>query len=178
MAKLMKRTALVSVFAVLLLTGAYLLFPSGLLCSLAVTAGTTAYHFCMRLAVGYLFDRLMHNRADYRRPWFRPRPFEKKLYGFLRVREWKKRMPAYDPSLFSPQEHTLSEIAGAMCQAELVHEVIALCSFLPIAAIPFLGAPGVFIITSALAAGFDLLFVMMQRYNRPRIVRLIDRQSR
>ena len=33
-------------------------------------------------------------------------------------------------------------------------------------------------ITSALAAGFDLLFVMMQRYNRPRIVRLIDRQSR
>ena len=33
----------------------------------------------------------------------------------------------------------------------------------------------VFIITSVLAALFDLTFVMIQRYNRPRILKLIGR---
>ena len=49
-------------------------------------------------------------------------------------------------------------------------------SFIPIfAAIPF-GALGVFITTSVLAACYDGMFVIMQRYNRPRIVRLIEKR--
>ena len=69
--------------------------------------------------------------------------------------------------------HTWDEIAQAMCQAELVHEVIIILSFLPIlAAIPF-GALFVFVFTSILSAGYDAMFVMMQRYNRPRIVKMI-----
>ena len=69
--------------------------------------------------------------------------------------------------------HSWDEIAQAMCQAELVHEVIIILSFLPIfAAIPF-GALPVFVITSILSAGFDAMFVIMQRYNRPRIMKLI-----
>ena len=63
-----------------------------------------------------------------------------------------------------------------MCQAELVHETIALLSFLPIAAGIWFGAYPVFVATSLLSAGFDLLFVMMQRYNRQRIMVLLGRQ--
>ena len=61
-----------------------------------------------------------------------------------------------------------------MCQAEIVHEVIVVLSFLPLlAAIPF-GAFPVFLITSLLAAMYDLTFVIMQRYNRPRILKYLQ----
>ena len=39
----------------------------GLFLTLAITFGTTAYHFLMRLLVGWLFENIMHNHADYTR---------------------------------------------------------------------------------------------------------------
>lgn len=87
-------------------------------------------------------------------------------------------MPTYDPSAFDTKQHTLEDICIAMCHSELVHETIAVLSFLPLfAAIPF-GAFPVFLITSLVAAAFDLSFVIVQRYNRPRVVRLIERQKK
>ena len=85
-------------------------------------------------------------------------------------------MPTYNPAVFDPKLHSWEEIAQAMCQAELVHEIIVLLSFLPLlAAIPF-GAFPVFLITSLLAALYDFSFVIMQRYNRPRIIRFIEKE--
>jgi len=49
--------------------------------------------------------------------------------------------------------------------------------FLPIAEGIWFGAYPVFIVTSVLAAGCDTLFVMMQRYNRQRIMKLLERES-
>ncbi len=143
--------------------------------TLAIIFGTTAYHFIMRLAVGFVINLIMHNRADYHTGWFKVRKWELKLYKKLKVKKYKGGMPTYEPELFDPKLHSWSEIAGAMCQAEVVHEVIVILSFLPIlAAIPF-GALPVFIITSVLSACFDMMFVIMQRYNRSRIVKLADR---
>ena len=145
--------------------------------SFAITFGTFFYHFAMRLAVGYTLNYFMGNHADYRKKWYWLRPFEEKLYGFLQVKKWKGRMPTYDPDLFDRRLHSWEEIAQAMCQAERVHEIIMVLSFLPLlAAIPF-GSFFVFLITSLLAAGFDLCFVIMQRFNRPRILALIDRKT-
>ena len=98
------------------------------------------------------------------------------VYEALKVKRWKRRMPTYDNALFDPRLHTWDEVAQAMCQAELVHETIALLSFLPIAAGLRFGAYPVFIVTSVLSAGYDLLFVMMQRYNRQRIMALLERK--
>ena len=86
-------------------------------------------------------------------------------------------MPTYDPTQFDPRIHTWQEIAQAMCQAELVHEVIVVLSFLPIAAGAVFGAYPVFIITSVLSALFDMMFVVMQRYNRRRVIRLVKRKA-
>lgn len=148
----------------------------GILLTLAITGGTVFYHLGFRLAVGGLFERLPGNRADWiGRRWFRPRPWEAPLYEALGVRRWKNRLPTYRPAAFSPREYTWEEIAGAMCQAELVHEVHVPLSFLPVLAIPWLGAAEAFWITSLLAAAFDLVFVVVQRYNRPRIMKLIRR---
>ena len=147
---------------------------AGVLLPLAITFGTVAYHFLMRLAVGFAYDKLMDNKADYTRPWFQIRGWEKRLYRFLRVKQWKNRVPSYDPTLFSPDKHTWDEIAQAMCQAELVHETIVLFSFLPMVLSIWWGALGVFAVTSVCAAALDLSFVFIQRFNRPRILRLTE----
>ncbi len=47
--------------------------------------------------------------------------------------------------------------------------------FVPIIFSIWVGAIMVFIITSLLASLFDMTFVIIQRYNRPRIVRLLKR---
>jgi hypothetical protein len=87
-------------------------------------------------------------------------------------------MPTYDPSLFSLQNHTLREILGANCQAEVVHEVIMLLSFVPIAFVPLFGAFPVFLMTSVLATLYDSLFVLMQRYARPHLLRAMQHIER
>lgn len=142
---------------------------------LTITAATFAYHLLMRLAVGFAFDRLLNNRVDYSHGWFRLRGFEERLYKWLKVGSWKAKMPTYDPSLFDRHLHSWDEIARAMCQAELVHEVIVVLSFLPVAVSAWLGDTLIFVITSLLAAGFDMMFVIMQRYNRPRILQIVQR---
>ena len=86
-------------------------------------------------------------------------------------------MPTYEPDFFDLRKHRPTEIAGAMCQAEVSHEVIVGLSFLPLAVVPLFGAFWVFLITSIASAVFDLLFVVMQRYNRPRIMRIIKRNA-
>lgn len=142
----------------------------------AITFGTCFYHFSMRLTVGHIINYKMHNRADYTKQWYQQHPLESAVYTFLRVKKWKANMPTYSPSVFDPKQHSWEEIVQAMCQAEIVHEVILVLSFLPLlAAIPF-GAFYVFLFTSTAAALYDLSFVIMQRYNRPRIIKFIKKE--
>ena len=156
----------------LLTTLGYAFFCTGWLLSTAVTFGTTFYHFAMRLAVGYLIP----NRFDYHSKWFRCKRFEAPLYKVLRVKKWKDHMPTFDPQLFSISETPLENIVRNMCQAEVVHEVIILFSFVPLLFYLIWDSFFVFFITSVLAAAVDILFVIMQRYNRPRLVRLMNKQ--
>ena len=146
--------------------------------SWSITFGTFLYHLAMRLLVGHMIDNVMKNRAAYTKRWYQLCGFEKKLYKKLKVKQWKGNFPTYNPTLFDPKFHSWDEIAQAMCQAELVHEVIVILSFLPLfAAIPF-GSFYVFFITSLLAALFDLCFVVIQRYNRPRVLKLLQLSER
>lgn len=149
-----------------------------LLFSLSITFGVCFYHFAMRLLVGGVINGLFHNRMNYRRAWFRPRRFEKRLYTLLQIRRWKGRLPTYSPETFSTALHSWEEIAMATCQAEVVHEVIALFSFLPLLLIIPFGTPIVFVVTSVLSALFDLAFVILQRYHRPMLIRLLNRQEK
>lgn len=178
MAKGMKICAAVSNAAALVSALLYLYFGSGVLLTLAITFVTTAYHFDMRLLVGTIVNGIFHNRMDCTRKWFYLRPFEETLYAALRVKQWKGKLPTYAPEWFSLRRHSSEEIAQAMCQAEIVHEIIVVLSFLPLCAVPHFGAFGVFLVTSLLAAGFDLLFVVVQRYNRPRVLRLAGKRRK
>lgn len=129
------------------------------------------------LLVGLVFRVVMQNKADCKKRWYHVGKHEMAVYEKLNIKNWKRRMPTYDRTLFDPRIHTWNEIAQAMCQAELIHETIIVLSFLPIMEGIWFGAYPIFIVTSVLAAGFDMLFVMMQRYNRQRVMKLLKRKN-
>jgi len=178
MAKIIKCIAVVTFALSVIFSILNAIFDSAVWLFLTITFATVTYHFGMRLFVGFVFDRIMNNKVDYNRKWFQVSPAEIRFYNAIKVKRWKNRMPAYDPELFSTQNHTWDEIVQAMCQAELVHETIVVLSFLPIMLTIWWGEFWVFLITSVFAALIDLSFVMMQRYNRPRLLRLIKRNRK
>ena len=164
--------------AAFLLTLGYCFLKSQFLLSSAITAWTFSYHLLMRLFIGWVINQIMHNRANCYHRWFQLRKFEITLYRILKIRKWKNKMPTYSPELFDASKHSHIQIAQAMCQAEIVHECIIVLSFLPILLSFFFGDFWIFLLTSIAAALFDSLFVMMQRYNRPRILKLVDRKNK
>ena len=86
----------------------------GIWLTIAITFGTTAYHFIMRWVVAFIYNSIMHNRADYRKHWYQVSKSEMKLYEKLRVKKWKNCMPTYNPNLFDPRQHTWEEIAQVL----------------------------------------------------------------
>lgn len=153
----------------------YQIFSKSIFETLAITFGTTAYHFVMRLTVGLFIHGIFKNNFDYNKKYFQERPLEKKLYKKLKVKSWKNKMPTFIPSFFNLECNSLEKIAGAMCEAEVVHTIIVIFSFLPILATIFFGSFWVFFITSFLSAIFDMMFVILQRFNRPRILKMEKR---
>ena len=73
--------------------------------------------------------------------------------------------------------HFAMRLVDNCCISEAVHEVIVLFSFVPLLFTLLLGAFPVFLITSVLAAAFDSYFILMQRYNRPRLVRILAKKE-
>lgn len=171
----MKTTTAAMALATVALVVIYHYFPYGWVLSAAITTGTTLYHFAMRLIVGSIVPRCIHNPMAHR--WFQQRPFEPRLYTALRVKQWKDHMPTYDPASFSLRQNSLEQIVHNSCVSEAVHEVIVLFSFVPLLFTFLWGTFPVFLITSILAAAFDSCFVMMQRYNRPRLVRILAKKE-
>ena len=100
MKKLMMSTAVITVIVTILMAVLFVNFETDVLFSLAITFGTIAYHFVMRILVGGIVNTIMCNKADYSKKWYRLRPFEEKLYKKLKVKNWKKKMPTYDPDIF------------------------------------------------------------------------------
>lgn len=178
MAKLMKFIAVLSVIATICFSVLYIYNSMPVFRSLAITFGTTAYHFGFRLIVGALFNFFMKNRADYTKKWYQVKAWEQKLYAKLKVKKWKNKMPTYDMDAFDVSKHSWDEIAQASCQSELVHETDIIFSFVPIIFSVWFGSLAVFIITSVLGALYDLMFVIMQRYNRPRILKMVNRSNK
>ena len=173
----MKTTALVTSVSTVLLTAAYLFFRQGWMMAAAISFGTTAYHFVMRLAVGSIIPGLTNYDFDYRHRWFQPRKWELSFYKKLNIKAWKGLLPTYAPEQFSMKDNSLHRIIQNMCGAEVVHETIMVLSFLPMLAVPVFGELPVFLFTSMLAAMYDGIFVMAQRFNRPRLVRIYEKQE-
>lgn len=152
---------------------AYYLTQNPVLFTITITFGTCFYHFAVRLIVGYSIDGIFHNKMNYNKWWFGERKFEARLYKILHVQKWKKHLPTFDPECYDIKKHSFEEIIQVTCQSEVVHEVNMVLSFVPVIFTVWFGALAAFLITSCVACVFDSIFVIMQRYNRPRLRRLL-----
>lgn len=140
-----------------------------------IVAFTIMYHLWMRIIMGNVTKLF---KINYKQWWFKERKFEKKVYKFLRVKEWKGKALTYNPELFSLKDYSLEEIANTMTKAETDHwinEMISLSTLL--FSIPW-GELWIFSITAIAAMLFDAQFIVIQRYNRPRIVKILKREKR
>lgn len=174
-----KKALYITSFSLLLgtciFTAIYLKFNLDIALSLAITLGTTGYHFIMRQLVGGTYNLIMKNNANYSKRWYYVNEWENKIYKKLGVKQWKQYIPTYAPDSFNPKLHSWEEIVKAMCQAELVHETIMLLSFLPIIMTVWFNTFWVFFITSLVAALAEMIFVIVQRFNRSRIIKMMKK---
>ena len=173
----MEKGALFSLAASAVCLCCRLIFGGSVWVALTITFTTVLYHFAVRIAVGAVVDHITASGVIYNRAWFRQSRAESFVYRLLRVHRWKLKIPTYTPEKFSLKQNTPEQVVCNMCAAELIHEVNFLVSFLPVVlsiVIPFLNSTLiVFVLTSSAAALFDLVFVVIQRYNRPRMMKLI-----
>ena len=168
-------TTIISVLLCICFGSIYYYTNNNIIFSLAITFLTISYHFIMRLLVGLIINSIMKNKADYNKRWFKTNKLEEKWYQFLKIKKWKKIMPNYEKELFDPKLHSWEDILMAMCQAEVVHEIIMILSYIPLIFSIWFNEFIVFLITSILASLLDYIYVMMQRYNRNRIFRIVNK---
>ena len=104
--------------------------------------------------------------------WFKEQSFEKHLYKLLKVKKWKGKALTYNPELFSLKKYTYYEIANTMTKADTDHWINELISLSSLFFALIWGKFPVFLISCIAAMLFDGQFIVIQRYNRPRILKL------
>lgn len=136
-------------------------------------------------AAFFFFGRLLPKRWFHgdRFP-FRCSPKEAKLYRLLRVHDWQDKVP--DMSRIVPKLIPAKRLTGSYraqlprmiqetCVAELTHVLLSVCG--PYALRLWPGAGGVLITAVYILFG-NVPFIIIQRYNRPRLQRLEAMQRR
>ncbi|MBQ9992546.1 MAG: hypothetical protein IJP33_03860 [Firmicutes bacterium] len=139
-----------------------------------IVAFTIMYHLWVRLIFGNI-NKLFN--INYKQWWFRERAFEKGIYKALKVRKWKDKALTYNPELFSLKDRSLSDIANTMAKVEVDHWTNVLISLSTLLFAVIWGQFWLFFISAVAAILFDMQFIVIQRYNRPRVLKLLSRQK-
>ena len=142
-----------------------------------VTAFTIVYQLGLRLLFGVLTTSFK-DKLDSKQFLFKERKFEKKLYEVLKVKKWKKRALTYDPEAFNLRKNTKKQVLQTMLKSELDHWINELISLSTLAFALIWGKFGIFLVTCILAMLFDGQFILIQRFNRPRVERLIKKEDK
>lgn len=112
---------------------------------------------------------------------YRPLPFERNggLYDTLKIRRWKDRVPDMSkilPSLIPPKKiqgvpgtEQVEQMLLETCIAEDIHALLGIAGFV---CVRLWDGPGGWVMSLLFLLG-NLPFCMIQRYNRPKFVRLL-----
>ena len=135
-------------------------------------------------AAAFLLGRLLPKR------WFcgdafpyRCSPKEQNLFRALRVKEWQSRVPDMSrilPGLMPAKKLTaetfsdLPRMIQETCVAELIHTLLSVTGLACLAIWPGVGGIAVTVVYVLLG---NLPFIIIQRYNRPRLQRLLTLQQ-
>lgn len=132
------------------------------------------FHFGGRIFMGEMTKKL---KINYNHPFYKQRKFEKKLYKILRVRKWKDKVLTFEPEMYDFQNRTLPQLATTMAKSELDHWINEIISIISIFFTLIWGCFPAFFISAVLAMIFDAQFIIVQRYNRPIVLRLMQRKA-
>ena len=165
--------------AVLLTAAGFVLYYSGAFKSTvilwcAIAAFVILYQLGLRLLTGKLNNRL---NIDPLHPFFLQKSFEKPLYKTLKVKKWKKNVPTYNPELFVLSERSLDDIAASMAKVEFDHWTNVAISVSTLLFPLIWGEFRLFLVVAVLCILFDLQFIAIQRFNRPRVLRSLERAA-
>ena len=127
----------------------------------------------MRIAAGYIVVFVRKNKTAADSVPFRLSAAESNFYKKIKIKYWKKYVPTYNKALFNIKNNSYETVMHNMINAEIGHEFIVVLSFLPILLSKPLDGFVPFVITSVIAAAFDMQFVFVQRYNRARLSKFI-----
>ncbi len=115
---------------------------------------------------------------------FKERAFEKNLYNVIKVSKWKGKLPIYQKKGALDRKHIpenlsidhLEQFVIDTCKAELVHLLIGILGFSSVVFVICKVEPFFTFIVIAIVMNFaQIPFILVQRYNRPRLLKLIYR---
>ena len=132
------------------------------------------YHFGLRIYFGKLTNKL---KINYNHPWYKTRKFEEPLYKLLHVRKWKEKVLTFEPDKYDFENVTLEQLATTMSKSELDHWINELISILSMFFAFIWGCAPAFVISAVAAMLFDAQFIVVQRFNRPIVIRLINKRA-
>lgn len=175
--KIMNIVALVSTVLTIIFFIIYKFNEKDIIETLTITFLTIAFHFDIRLIIGNIVP-LFKNKININSKYYKLRKIEEKIYNIIKVKKWKAKAPTYEPDEFNIEKHTIKEIIVNMCNSEIIHTINTIVSYIPLVFIIWHGSPIVFVITSICASIYDLQFVVIQRYNRPRMMKIMERKEK
>lgn len=140
----------------------------------------------LSLAISLITEKLPEHFYSYKKKIYQVRKWENngKFYErvFL-VKKWKDKLPEFSDfirTLFSKRHiqstnnNYLKMFLAESCKAEFTHWAIICSSFLFIFWTDLLGTAKIVVV----AVFLNLPYIIIQRYNRPRIIRLLEKFSR
>jgi hypothetical protein len=168
--------ALVAVVSAVCFTVHYAeIFEHGAVLWTGIVSFMILYHFGLRIFFGEITKRF---KIDYNHPFYRQRAFEKRLYKILKLRKWKDKVLTFDPEAYDFKNRTLDQLATTMSKSELDHWINEIISVISVLFLFVWGCPSAFLISALLAMLFDAQFIVVQRYNRPIVLRLMERKDK
>ena len=150
-------------------------YKSGIVLWAGIVSFMILYHFGLRIFFGNVTNKF---KINYSHPWYKPRKFEEGLYKLLMVRKWKEKVLTFEPDKYDFENVTLEQLATTMSKSELDHWINELLSIFSMLFIFVWGCASAFVISAVAAMLFDAQFIVVQRFNRPIVIRLINRTER
>jgi len=139
--------------------------------------GIVSFVILYQLGLRILFGEISKKfPLDPYHSFYRERRFERPLYRLLRVRKWKDKVLTFDPAAYDFENRTPGQLARTMCKSELDHWFNIGLSVGGIFFFILWGALPAFLVTSLLVMIFDAQFIVVQRFNRPIVLRLMEKQ--
>lgn len=169
---------MIGIASVLSLISFYVYYFKGVKSALFLWTGMISllivYQFSLRLIFGTVNS---HLPISYRQRLFRELGFEKNIYKRIYIKKWKHKVPTYNPELFVLENFSMEEIASTMAKVEADHWTNIIISLSTLLFILIWGRAWFFVPVVIFAVLFDLVFISIQRYNRPRVLKIIEKEE-